>query len=77
MAYAIATIQKYNGLPATEFLGKGSFTVNHERYLVLTGNDIKQARTYKTKGSAKRAYKKILASERYVNASSEYEIIEI
>ncbi len=64
----------YYDLRQSEFVGEGTYIFQGEKYAVFA-RYLNEAKRYSSKGRAKSAAEKLLAS--CVNTSSHYEILEV
>jgi len=58
-----------------EFIGKGTYFIQNEKYCVLVEMDLKSAKLYSSKAKAVCAVNKL--SKSCINVNGNYEIIEI
>ena len=65
----------YSDNSPPEFLGEGVYIVNGERYAVLVGGDIRNAKRYSTHNRAANAA--IALNKSCANLSSRYSILEV
>jgi len=76
MKHVIKTMHNVSGREVVEYVGKGTYYVNKEKYAVLVGNNITEAKTYSSLTRADNAFKRL--SETCINLSNcDYEIIKI
>ena len=76
MKHVIKTMHNAIGREIVEYVGKGTYRVNKEKYVVLVGNNITEAKTYSSFTRADNAFKRL--SETCVNLSNcDYEIIRL
>ena len=73
MKHVIKTMHNVSGREVVEYVGKGTYYVNKEKYAVLVGNNITEAKTYSSLTRADNAFKRL--SETCINLSNFYYFI--
>lgn len=75
MKYVIKMIDSIGGISRTEYIGNSTYTINGEKYAVLVGSNIAEAKRYSSYKKAENAINKLHGS--CVNLIGNFKIIEV